>query len=53
MENLILDFILFFVTALMKKYTIHATSAQGATQINYTSLEEVSKNYFKLKNLQQ
>ena len=53
MGNLILDFILFFVSALMKKYPIHVTSAQGTTQIHYISLEEESKNYFKLKNLQE
>ena len=29
---LILDFILFFDTAYMRKYPIHATSAQGTTQ---------------------
>ena len=29
---LILDFILFFDTAYMRKYPIHVTSAQGTTQ---------------------
>ena len=41
-RNLILDFILYFVTAYIKEYPIHVTSAQGIAQ--NTSLEEVSKN---------
>ena len=32
MRNLVLDFILYFVTASMRKYPIHVTSAQGTTQ---------------------
>ena len=31
-RNLILDFILYFVTAYMKKYSIHVTPEQGAAQ---------------------
>ena len=30
--NLVLDFILFFVTAYIRKYPIHVTLAQGTTQ---------------------
>ena len=41
-RNLILDFILYFVTAYIKEYPTHVTSAQGIAQ--NTSLEEVSKN---------
>ena len=41
-RNLILDFILYFVTEYIKEYPIHVTSAQGIAQ--NTSLEEVSKN---------
>ena len=32
MRNLVLDFILYFVTASMRKYPIYVTSAQGTTQ---------------------
>ena len=32
MRNLVLDFILYFVTAYMRKYPIHVTSRQRATQ---------------------
>ena len=46
MRNLVLDFILYFVTASMRKYPIHVTSAQGTTQNTLSSLEEVSKKYF-------
>ena len=45
-RNLFLDFILYFVTASMRKYPIHVTSAQGTTQNTLSSLEEVSKKYF-------
>ena len=31
-RNLVLDFILYFVTAYMRKYPIYVTSAQGTTQ---------------------
>ena len=31
-RNLVLDFIIFFVTAYMRKYTTHVISVQGATQ---------------------
>ena len=31
-RNLVLDFILFFVNAYMRKYPIHVTSVQGTTQ---------------------
>ena len=31
-RNLILDFILYFVTAYIKEYPIHVTSAQGIAQ---------------------
>ena len=31
-KNLVLDFILYFVTAYMRKYPVHVTSAQGTTQ---------------------
>ena len=31
-RNLVLDFILYFVTAYMRKCPIHVTSAQGTTQ---------------------
>ena len=31
-RNLVFDFILYFVTASMRKYSIHVTSAQGTTQ---------------------
>ena len=31
-RNLVLDFILYFVTAYMRKCPIHTTSAQGITQ---------------------
>ena len=31
-RHLILDFILYFVTAYIKKYPIHVTPAQGAAQ---------------------
>ena len=31
-RNLIHDFILYFVTACMRKYPIHVTSPQGTTQ---------------------
>ena len=30
-RNLVLDFILYFVTAYMKKSPVHVTSAQGTT----------------------
>ena len=40
----VLDFILYIITAYMRKYSIHATSARGTSKIHYTSLEEVSKN---------
>ena len=42
-KNLVLDFILYFVTASVTKYVIHITSALGTTQIHYISFEEVSK----------
>ena len=51
-RDLVLDFILYFATADMRKYPIHATSPQG-TRVHYTSLEEVSKKYFMINNLQQ
>ena len=31
-RNLVLDFIIHLVTAYMRKYPIHVTSAQGSTQ---------------------
>ena len=31
-RNLVLDFILYFVTAYMRKYPIHVTSGQGTAQ---------------------
>ena len=31
-RNLVLNFIVYFVTAYMRKYPIHVTSAQGTTQ---------------------
>ena len=31
-RNLVLDFILYFVTAYMRKYPIHVTSRQSTTQ---------------------
>ena len=31
-RNLVFDFILYFVTAFMRKYPTHVTSAQGTTQ---------------------
>ena len=45
-RNLVLDFLLCFVTAYMRKYLIHVISAQGARQKTLISLEEVSKNSF-------
>ena len=45
-RNLILDFVLYFVTPYMIKWPIHVTSAQSTTQIHDTSFEEVSKKYF-------
>ena len=51
-RNLVPDFILYFATAYMRNYPIYATSAQGTTQNNYTSLEEVSKKYFMTNSLQ-
>ena len=52
-RNLVLDLILYFVTAYMRKYPIHVTSAQGTAQNTLRSLEEVSKKYFVKNNLQQ
>ena len=53
-RNLVLDLILYFVvTAYIRKYTIHVTSAQGTTQNALESLEDVSKRSFMAKNLQQ
>ena len=31
-RNLVLDFILYFVTAYMRKYPVHVTSGQGTAQ---------------------
>ena len=31
-RNLVLDFTIYFVTAYMRKYAIHVTAAQGATE---------------------
>ena len=52
-RNLVLDFILYFVTACMRKCLIHVTSAHGTTQNHHISPEEVSKKYFMANNLQQ
>ena len=53
-RNLVLDLILYFViTAYIRKYPIHVTSAQGTTQNALESLEDVSKRSFMAKNLQQ
>ena len=53
-RNLVFDLILYFViTAYIRKYPIHVTSAQGTTQNALESLEDVSKRSFMAKNLQQ
>ena len=51
-RNLVLDFIIYFVTACMRKCPIHVKSGQGTTQIHYASLEDVSKKSFMTNNLQ-
>ena len=43
----ILDFICYFVTAFMRKYPIHVTSAQCEHKIHYASLE-ASKQFFMI-----
>ena len=48
-RNLVLDFILYFATACMRKYPQHRVQHK----IHYTSLEEVSKKSFMTNNLQQ
>ena len=52
-RNLVLDFIIYFVTAYMRKYPIHLHQHRVQHIIHYTSLEEVSKKYFMTSNLQQ
>ena len=55
-RNLVLDFILYFVTAYiihMRKYPKHVTRTRVKHKIHYASLEEVSKNKFMTNNLQQ
>ena len=52
-RNLVLDFIIFFVTAYMRKYATHVISVQGATQIHHALLKKVSKKYSMRNNLQQ
>ena len=52
MRNLVMDFIIYFVTSYMRKCPIHVKSAQRTTQIHFTSLEEVSKKSFMTNNLQ-
>ena len=46
MRNLVLDFILHFVTVYMRKYPIHVKSVQGQHKIHYTAFEEKSKKTF-------
>ena len=43
-RNLVLDFILFFVTAYMRKYPIHCNISTGynTNKMHYISLEEAS-----------
>ena len=52
-RNLVLYLILYFVTAYMRKYPIHVSSAQGTTQNTLYITWEVSKKYFMTNNLQQ
>ena len=51
-RNLVLNFILFFVTAYMRKYPIHIISPKCTTH-NTLSLEEIGKKYFMKNSLQQ
>ena len=51
-KNVVLDFILYFVTAYMRKCPIHVTSAQGATQ-NTLCITGGSKKSFMPNNLQK
>ena len=51
-RNLVLDFILYFVTAYLRKCLRHVTSAQGATQ-NTLYIIWGSKKSFMTNNLQQ
>ena len=53
-RNPVLNFILSFVTAYMRKRTLHMQHQHRVQhKIHYTSLEEVSKKYFMTNNLQQ
>ena len=49
---LVLDFILYFVIAYVKKYPIHANQHRVQHIISYTSLEELSKKSSMKNNLQ-
>ena len=46
-RNLVLDFILYFVTAYMRKCPIHVTLAQGTTQ-NTLYISKYTQTMFKV-----
>ena len=52
-RNLVLYFILYFVTAYMRNHHIHVILAQGKHKTHCTLLEKVSKNSSMISNLQQ
>ena len=52
-RSLLLDSILYFVTAYMRKYPIHVTSAKGTKRdilCIYASLDEISKIFMTIHN---